>query len=187
MHCSVVHEIIVSSKDCIYIAQFKKEFTLADYTQDLVPGFRAANEAYMAEVLALSHRLIRLLALSLHLPATHFDPFFERPFVALRPLHYGAVKSEPTKGIFGCGAFHSSAPLSNTYIQQTMAITLTFVIVLQERTGTKVLPGFDFSRNQDCKLVDTASQRLWYANGADDGYEPWAPDQPRRQMDPCQP
>ena len=54
----------------------------------LVPGYRAATEAYQAAVEALGFRLLRLLALSLGLGADHFAPSFTRPMVFLRPLHY---------------------------------------------------------------------------------------------------
>ena len=49
--------------------------------QDLVPGYRAATEAYMQAVTALGHRLLRLLGLSLGLGPAGFAPFFTRPMV----------------------------------------------------------------------------------------------------------
>ena len=54
----------------------------------LLPAYRGAVDAYFAALRALGDRLLRLLALSLGLPAEHFQPHFSRPMVALRPLHY---------------------------------------------------------------------------------------------------
>ena len=56
--------------------------------QGLVPGYRATTEAYLQALLALGMRTLRVLALSLRLPADHFAPLFARPMVFLRPLHY---------------------------------------------------------------------------------------------------
>ncbi|PNW78162.1 hypothetical protein CHLRE_10g466526v5 [Chlamydomonas reinhardtii] len=44
---------------------------------------------YYEALNALGMRLLRLLALSLDLPAEHFTPMFTAPLVTLRPLHYG--------------------------------------------------------------------------------------------------
>jgi isopenicillin N synthase-like dioxygenase len=70
----------------------------------LVPGFRAATEAYFSALTALGFRLLRLLAESLGLPPGHFDPYFGRPMVFLRPLRYSAEVSRPGDGVFGAGA-----------------------------------------------------------------------------------
>lgn len=63
--------------------------------QDLLPQYRRATEAYFGAVLALGFRLLRMLALALHLPADHFGPFFDPPMAFLRPLHYVARASAP--------------------------------------------------------------------------------------------
>ncbi|GFH20353.1 oxygenase-like protein [Haematococcus lacustris] len=42
--------------------------------------------------------------MSLELEAEYFLPFFSRPLLFLRPLHYHAVLSSPGQGIFGAGA-----------------------------------------------------------------------------------
>lgn len=49
--------------------------------EELVPGYRAATEAYQEAVTALGHRLLRLLGTSLGLGPHGFDPFFTRPMV----------------------------------------------------------------------------------------------------------
>lgn len=55
---------------------------------DLVPGYRGVVETYMAAMTDLGFRLLPVLALSLGLPQDYFNKFFERPMLALRPLHY---------------------------------------------------------------------------------------------------
>lgn len=49
-------------------------------------------------------RLLRLIALSLGLPADHFASFFSSPMIFLRPLHYAAQVSKPDDGVYGAGA-----------------------------------------------------------------------------------
>lgn len=70
----------------------------------LLPGFRAATEAYFGAMTGLGHRLLRLLALSLGLAPDYFDPAFDRPMVFLRPLRYSGRVSRPDDGVFGAGA-----------------------------------------------------------------------------------
>jgi len=73
-----------------------------------LPGFRGACEAYMAQMQALSRRLMRLIALSLGLPGDYFDAFMRDPTCTTRLLHYPAMT--PTQlasvaaGQLGCGA-----------------------------------------------------------------------------------
>lgn len=50
------------------------------------------------------HRLLRLLALSLGLPADHFDAHFTQPMLFLRPLHYAPRVSAPEEGLMAAGA-----------------------------------------------------------------------------------
>ena len=72
--------------------------------ESLVPGYRAATEAYQEAVTALGFRLLRLLALALGLPPDHFAPFFTRPMAFLRPLHYSAERSSEAEGLYAAGA-----------------------------------------------------------------------------------
>lgn len=72
--------------------------------EELVRGYRAATEAYQAAAEATAFRCLRLLALSLGLPVDHFAPFFTRPMVFLRPLHYSAERSDVEGGVWGAGA-----------------------------------------------------------------------------------
>jgi len=48
-------------------------------------------------------RLLQVLAKGLGLPAHHFDRYFDRPMIFLRPLHYAPKVSAPEDGIFGAG------------------------------------------------------------------------------------
>ena len=57
----------------------------------------------MAAMTELGLRLIKFIALALHLPADYFSENFVKPMVFLRPLHYNAEKSDPSNGIFGAG------------------------------------------------------------------------------------
>ncbi|GFR50656.1 hypothetical protein Agub_g12905, partial [Astrephomene gubernaculifera] len=70
----------------------------------LLPHYRQVTWQYYEALYQLALRLLPLLALSLGLPADYFAPFFQRPTVALRPLHYAAEVSEPGAGVFGAGA-----------------------------------------------------------------------------------
>ena len=52
-----------------------------------LPGFREAVTAYRDAMSAFARRFNRLLALALNLPATFFDPHFERPTAWVRLMH----------------------------------------------------------------------------------------------------
>jgi isopenicillin N synthase-like dioxygenase len=70
----------------------------------LVPGYRAATEAYWEAVAAVGFRLLRLLGLSLGLGPDYFQPHFTRPMIALRPLHYSGERSSEADGLYAAGA-----------------------------------------------------------------------------------
>ena len=53
-----------------------------------LPGFREAVTACRDAMSAFARRFNRLLALALGLPATFFDPHFERPTAWVRLMHY---------------------------------------------------------------------------------------------------
>ena len=67
-------------------------------------AFRKVMETYFERISNVGLRTVRLLALSLGLPAQHFDDYFSEPMAALRLLHYDAVKSRPEEGLFAAGA-----------------------------------------------------------------------------------
>ena len=51
--------------------------------------------AYRSAVHGLSNRLLLLFAIALDLPLHFFDPYFDKPMMMLRPLHYSAQVSLP--------------------------------------------------------------------------------------------
>ena len=63
------------------------------------PEFRDAALAYMAAMEDLSRRLVQAVALGLDLPGDFFDPYFTKPTVFLRLLHY--PPQPPEEGLFG--------------------------------------------------------------------------------------
>ncbi len=63
--------------------------------QALLPGYKAAMNAYMDAVHDLADRLLPLIAMALKLPLNFFDLYFHKPIGALRPLHYNAQMSLP--------------------------------------------------------------------------------------------
>jgi len=70
----------------------------------LVPGFRAACEAYADALAGLGRHLMGLLALGLGLPREHFEPFLRDPMPVLRLLHYPPQQAAQQPGQIGSGA-----------------------------------------------------------------------------------
>lgn len=96
-------------------------------------------QAYFKSVHELGLRMLRILALSLHLEATHFDSFFSQPMEALRLLHYSEETSNLSGGVMGCGA-HSDYGL------------LTFLL-------TDSVPGLEVRKRQ--KEGQEEEQDVW--------------------------
>lgn len=72
--------------------------------ETLVPGFRAATEAYSAAMEALARRLMTLFEQALGLRAGHFDGFMRHPTCTTRLLHYPPQPAAAAPGQIGCGA-----------------------------------------------------------------------------------
>jgi isopenicillin N synthase-like dioxygenase len=72
--------------------------------ESLVPGFRAAMEAYSAAMQTLALRLMRLYEPALGLPEGHFDAFMRHPTCTTRLLHYPPQPVAAAPGQIGCGA-----------------------------------------------------------------------------------
>ena len=70
------------------------------WPEDL-PGFREAVTAYRDAMSAFARGFNRLLALALGLPATFFDPHFERPTVWVRLVHYPPEPPGTPPGQYG--------------------------------------------------------------------------------------
>lgn len=73
-------------------------------SEELLPGYRETTEKYMAAMVHLGLRLVRLLALALRLPADYFEDSFQKPMSFLRPLHYTDEVSSEEMGLFAAGA-----------------------------------------------------------------------------------
>lgn len=69
-----------------------------------VPDAPALCEAYIQAMLALSRRLMQLLALSLALPEDYFDHTSESPMLTLRMLRYPPHPEGADERTFGAGA-----------------------------------------------------------------------------------
>jgi len=69
-----------------------------------LPHAPAACEAYIQAMLALSRRLMQLMALSLSLPEHYFDASSESPMVTLRMIRYPAHPQDADERTFGAGA-----------------------------------------------------------------------------------
>ena len=63
--------------------------------QELLPEFRPVMSAYYDALTALGMRVMRLLALTLNLPADFFTDRFQQPLASLRPIHYSGRVSQP--------------------------------------------------------------------------------------------
>lgn len=69
-----------------------------------VPEAPALCEAYIQTMLALSRRLMQLLALSLRLPEDYFDATSANPMMTLRMIRYPAHPVDADAHTFGAGA-----------------------------------------------------------------------------------
>ncbi|WP_084085560.1 MULTISPECIES: isopenicillin N synthase family dioxygenase [Cupriavidus] len=69
-----------------------------------LPGAPAQCEAYIQAMLALSRRLMQLIALSLDLPEHYFDHTSDSPMVTLRMVRYPAHPADADTRTFGAGA-----------------------------------------------------------------------------------
>lgn len=70
----------------------------------LVPGFRAALDAYAAALRTLAARMMGLFEQALSLPPRHFDAYTRRPNCVTRLLHYPPAPAVVLPGQLGCGA-----------------------------------------------------------------------------------
>jgi isopenicillin N synthase-like dioxygenase len=70
----------------------------------LVPGFRAAMEAYSAAMEALARRLMGLFERALGVESGGFDRFMRHPTCTTRLLHYPPQPAQALPGQIGCGA-----------------------------------------------------------------------------------
>ncbi|MDM0046171.1 2-oxoglutarate and iron-dependent oxygenase domain-containing protein [Variovorax dokdonensis] len=69
-----------------------------------LPAFRETMDAYFAQAHELGVLIVRALAASLDLPASHFDDYLTDAASTLRLLHYPPQPPNPSPGEKGCGA-----------------------------------------------------------------------------------
>ena len=95
--------------------------------QALLPGYKAAMEAYMAAVHGLSNRLLLLIAIELQLSSDFFLHFYDKPMMYLRPLHSSPHVSLPEEVTTRLPhtAMHMQMSYS-IYIQQTLVQPPTY-------------------------------------------------------------
>uniref|UniRef100_A0A1J3K5S1 Sexual differentiation process protein isp7 n=1 Tax=Noccaea caerulescens TaxID=107243 RepID=A0A1J3K5S1_NOCCA len=71
----------------------------------VLPGWRATMEKYHQEALRVCNAIARILALALDLDSDYFNTseMLGNPIAYMRLLHYEGM-SDPSRGIYGCGA-----------------------------------------------------------------------------------
>lgn len=107
------------TKEGYYIASDKKEYnpsklhgpniyptpeTCESWTEKECEEFRDVMDTYFKEASRVGFEVVRLLALAIGVKEDYFDNYFTDPMAALRCLHYSSEPSDPTKGLFACGA-----------------------------------------------------------------------------------
>jgi isopenicillin N synthase-like dioxygenase len=70
---------------------------------DGLPEFRSVMERYYQAAFELGALVVRGLALSLQVPASHFDGYLQDAAATLRLLHYPPQPGNPAPGEKGCG------------------------------------------------------------------------------------
>lgn len=73
-------------------------------SESKLPGFQSACNTYSAHMDALARRLMKLIAMSLHLNPEHFEPFMLDPTCTTRLLHYPPQPASAQLGQIGCGS-----------------------------------------------------------------------------------
>lgn len=104
-----------------------------------LPGFQEAIESYYRSVDAVGARLIRLVALSLGLPANYFDEAFDPPSTSLRCLCYPPQPQDTEYNQMGAGAHTDIGVL--TMVAQDGVGGLKLCNVAGEWLSAQVIPG----------------------------------------------
>lgn len=69
-----------------------------------LPGFKEVCEAYHDTMMDLARKLVSAIALSLGLPADHFESIHRKPITIQRLLHYPSLEGEVSQEEIGIGA-----------------------------------------------------------------------------------
>lgn len=71
-----------------------------DFGDGVAPGWRSTVLAHQSQMLGLSARLRRLIALALGAPPDTFEPFFTRPTFQTGMVYYHPAVSDPGQAVF---------------------------------------------------------------------------------------
>ncbi|KAK8914496.1 Gibberellin 20 oxidase 2 [Platanthera zijinensis] len=102
-------------------------------SEDILPGWRTLMEQYHKEALRVSRAIAKLIALALDLDADFFDrpKMLDEPIATLRLLHYDGGKiSDPTMGIYGCGAHSDYGLITLLATDDVTGLQVTWEIVI---------------------------------------------------------
>jgi isopenicillin N synthase-like dioxygenase len=119
------------------------------------PAFRAAMEAYHAEMLKLSGRLLHAFALALGLDETYFDGMVDKPLATLRVLHYPPQFGEIDDRQIGIGA-HSDYECFTILAQKEGISALQVLNAAGEWIAADPIPG--------CFVVNIGDQMARWTN-----------------------
>lgn len=88
--------------------------------------FRETMDTYFDKMSDIGFKVVQLLALALNLNEHHFDAFFESPMALLRLLHYSDEKSDPSNGIFSCGAHSDYGMITLLLVDSTPGLQILY-------------------------------------------------------------
>jgi isopenicillin N synthase-like dioxygenase len=87
--------------------------------------FQNVMNEYRMECKRVGFRLVQLLALAIGLKDEHyFDDAFTEPLVTLRLLRYARERSDPSKGIFACGAHSDYGMITLLWTDETSGLQI---------------------------------------------------------------
>jgi isopenicillin N synthase-like dioxygenase len=131
----LMHELPADDPDLVA----RKPLQGPNQWPDWLPGFRPAIERYLQEIDALARHLVRLIALSLGMPAQALDTHFRKPTTFLRLLHYPPQAPQSAADQYG------SAPHTDYGIITLLAQDDTGGLQVRPRVGEWIdappLPG----------------------------------------------
>jgi len=83
-------------------------------------------DSYFHQVSQIGLKLVELLALALNLPEKYFEMSFENPIALLRLLHYSNEKSDPSNGVFSCGAHSDYGMITLLLVDSNSGLQILF-------------------------------------------------------------
>ncbi|KAK8970446.1 hypothetical protein KSP40_PGU015880 [Platanthera guangdongensis] len=125
-------------------------------SKDILPRWRQVMEQYHKDSFKVALSMAKIIALALDLDPDFFDKpeIFGEPIATLRLLHYEGKVSNPSMGIFGCGA-HSDFGFI-TLLTTDDVVGLQCIVQLEinwKRDGReRVIERLDSSETDYCEL-----------------------------------